>query len=87
MRTIEQLQDDARAALRETITAPEAAQMLGVSEWTVYDLARRRQIPCIRLGRRVLFRRASLVAWMAEQEAASLKPEPGQFGKIRKLHA
>lgn len=86
MRTIEQVHDDARA-LRETITAPEAAQILGVSEWTVYDLARRRVIPHIRLGRRVLFRRSTILTWLEQQEAASLKSEPVQFGKIRKLHA
>ncbi|OIQ12805.1 helix-turn-helix domain-containing protein [Neomoorella thermoacetica] len=81
------LAEDARQAARETITAREAAKIIGVSEWTIYDLARRHVIPHIRVGRRVLFRRSGLLAWLEQQEAASLKPEPVQFGKIRKLHA
>ncbi|WP_338826412.1 hypothetical protein MTBGP_13340 [Moorella thermoacetica] len=87
MRTAEELRNDALQALRETITAEEVAEIIGVSEWTVYDLARRRVIPHIRVGRRVLFRRSTILTWLEQQEAASLKPEPVQFGNIRKLHA
>jgi excisionase family DNA binding protein len=69
----------------ETITAGEAAAIIGISEWTIYDLARRKVIPHVRIGRRVLFRRESLMAWLEQQEAASMKPEPAQAGKIRRL--
>lgn len=69
----------------ETITAGEAAEIIGISEWTIYDLARRKVIPHVRIGRRVLFRRESLMAWLEQQEAASLKSEPEQAGKIRRL--
>lgn len=87
MERAEQLKQDARAALRETIEAREAAAILGVSEWTVYNLARRRIIPHIKIApRRVLFRRASLLAWLDAQEQASMavEPEP-ECGKIRRL--
>ena len=57
--------------MRETIEAREAAEIIGLSEWTVYDLARRREIPHIRLGRRVLFRRTTLLSWLSEREAQS----------------
>lgn len=56
---------------RETITAQEASGLLGLSAWTIYDLARRHEIPHIRVGRRVLFRQSSLLAWMDAREAAS----------------
>lgn len=69
---------------RETIEAGEAADLLGLSVWTLYDLARRRSIPHIRVGRRVLFRRASLLAWLDQQEAASTTP-PEPPGGIRRL--
>ncbi|WP_041282835.1 helix-turn-helix domain-containing protein [Desulfofundulus kuznetsovii] len=73
-------------SLRETITAEEAARIIGVSEWTVYDLARRRVIPHIRVGRRVLFRRTSILAWLEQQEQASMQREPElDQGKIRRL--
>ena len=60
----EQLKEDAQSAYRETITAGEVAQLLGVSEWTVYDLTRRKMIPHIKIGRRVLYRRSSILAWL-----------------------
>ena len=84
-RNAEQLREDARVAYRETITASEAAQLLGISEWTVYDLARRHIIPHIKISRRVLFRRTSLLAWLETQEQASITIEPEPFGKIRRL--
>lgn len=72
--------------MRETIEAREAAEILGVSTWTIYDLARRRVLPHVRVGRRVLFRRTSLLAWLQAQEQASVSLDPAPVqGKIRKL--
>jgi excisionase family DNA binding protein len=86
MKTAEELRNDALQTVRETITAEEAAVIIGVSEWTVYDLARRRVLPHIRVGRRVLFRRTSILAWLEQQEATSMKPEPeAARGRIRRL--
>ena len=65
--------------------AKEAAAMLGVSEWVIYDWARKRLIPHIRVGKRVLFRQTSILQWMNEQEQASMVVEPMERGKIRKL--
>ncbi|TYO97045.1 helix-turn-helix domain-containing protein [Desulfallas thermosapovorans] len=80
------MKNDIKQALRETIHAKEAAEMLGVSEWTIYDWARRKIIPHIKVGKRVLFRRSSILQWLDEQEAASLvQPEPVDSGKIRRL--
>lgn len=80
------MKNDIKQALRETIRAKEAAEMLGVSEWVIYDWARRKIIPHIKVGKRVLFRRASILQWLDEQEAASLvQPEPVDSGKIRRL--
>lgn len=69
---------------RETMEASEAAALLGLSVWTLYDLARRRAIPHVRVGRRVLFRRTSLLAWLDQQEAASTAP-PETSGGIKRL--
>jgi excisionase family DNA binding protein len=38
---------------RVTITVGEAAEMLGISRTSAYLCARRREIPTVRLGRRV----------------------------------
>lgn len=48
----------------------EAALTLGVCERTVWTLARERSLPTVRIGRRVMFSRNSLEAWIARQEAA-----------------
>jgi excisionase family DNA binding protein len=66
--------------MRETIRAPEAATIIGVSTWVIYELARRRAIPHIRIGRRVLFRRSSLLAWLAEQEEKSIRANENAAG-------
>ncbi|MBC7342520.1 MAG: helix-turn-helix domain-containing protein [Clostridia bacterium] len=72
--------------MRETMEAKEAAELLGVSTWTVYDLARKHVIPCIKIGRRVLFRRASLLAWLDAQEQQSrLQAEDSPLVAIRRL--
>ena len=48
----------------DVMTADEAAVFLGVDRNTVYDFAGRGQIPHQRLGKRLLFRRGTLVAWL-----------------------
>ncbi len=70
---------------RETIVAKEAAEMLGVSEWVVYDWARKKLIPHIKVGKRVLFRRSSILQWLDQQEKASMAVEPVGQRKIRRL--
>jgi excisionase family DNA binding protein len=49
---------------REVMTADEVAAFLGVDRNTVYDYAGRGVIPHQRLGKRILFRRGALVAWL-----------------------
>jgi excisionase family DNA binding protein len=46
------------------MTADDAAVFLGVDRNTVYDFAGRGVIPHQRLGKRLLFRRGTLVAWL-----------------------
>lgn len=50
----------------ECITACELASWLGVNRKTVYEYAARRVIPCRRIGRRLVFSRATLAAWLAK---------------------
>ena len=53
---------------RTTMTAEETAKYLGVSIDTIYRMVRQKQIPHIRVRKRILFRADSLNAWMSEQE-------------------
>lgn len=50
--------------ISDVLTADEAAAFLGVDRNTVYDYAGRGVIPHQRLGKRLIFRRGALVAWL-----------------------
>lgn len=51
-------------ATKDVMTADEVAVFLGVDRNTVYDFAHRGVIPHQRLGKRLLFRRGAVVAWL-----------------------
>ena len=54
---------------RLTLTVDEAAQVLGISRALAYELIARRQIPSLRLGRRIVVPRRALEA-IVEQAGA-----------------
>jgi excisionase family DNA binding protein len=53
------------------LTAGEVADLLGVRASWVYDRARARGIPHLRLGRHVRFRLEAVEAWIEELEDSS----------------
>lgn len=57
---------------RTTLTMKETAEYLGVSYWLVNQLVRRKQIPCARVGGRVLFRVQALDEYLKEKEESSI---------------
>ena len=58
---------------RTTLTMKETAEYLGISYWLVNQLVRRKQIPCSRVGGRVLFRVQALNEYLKEKEENSIK--------------
>jgi excisionase family DNA binding protein len=48
----------------DVLSADEVAKILRVDRKTVYEFASRGEIPCRRLGRRILFYRPALMAWL-----------------------
>jgi len=46
------------------LLAAEAAAMLRVTENRVYELAKRRMLPCVRLGRQIRFDEEAVLAWL-----------------------
>ena len=50
------------------LSAREAAHRLRVSERTLWTLTQRGDVPHVRIGRRVLYRPATLNAWLATRE-------------------
>ena len=57
---------------RTTLTAKEAAENLGISYWLITQLVRRKQIPCSRVGKRILFRKEALDIYLSKKENDSL---------------
>ncbi len=58
---------------RTTLTAKEAAEYLGISYWLITQLVKRRQIPCSRVGKRILFRKEALDIYLSQKENDSLE--------------
>ena len=57
-----------RAPLSEPLlTADEVAALLRVPRSTIYELTRTRRLPHIKVGRRTLFVRVDLDAWVMSQ--------------------
>ena len=54
---------------REVLNHPQAAAFIGVSSRHLDSLVQKRLIHCIRLGRRRLYRKASLLAALAKLES------------------
>ena len=50
---------------RATMTIPEAADLLGLSESATYEAAARGEIPAVKIGRRVLVIRDPLMALLS----------------------
>ena len=57
---------------RTTLNAKEAAEYLGISYWLITQLVRRKQIPCSRVGKRILFRKEALDIYLSKKENDSL---------------
>jgi excisionase family DNA binding protein len=58
---------------RECMKASELATFLGVNKKTVYAYALRGLIPHRRLGRRIVFSRSQVVAWLGACKAAPFR--------------
>jgi excisionase family DNA binding protein len=59
------------SAERDVMTADDVAAFLGVDRNTVYEFAARGVIPHQRLGKRFLFRRGAIVAWLDARWSAN----------------
>jgi len=55
-----------------------AAHALGISPRTLRDLTASGVIPAVRIGRRVLYRRAGLKLWAQEREQYPVRQEEGR---------
>ena len=64
------IEDHVTAAPEDRLlTAPEVAEILAVAPGWVREHTRTGQIPHLRLGRHVRYRRAGIEQWLTEQES------------------
>ena len=57
---------------RTTLTMKEAAEYLGVSYWLINQLVRRKQIPCSKVGGKILIRVQVLDEYLSNKEQESV---------------
>ena len=72
---------------RHMLDAVEAAEYLKVSYWTLLEKAKKGVIPCVKVGRRVLFSQEGLDGWIEEKEWQSINRDVkgADYGKLRKI--
>ena len=57
---------------RTTLTMKEAAEYLGISYWLINQLVRRKEIPCLKVGGKFLFRVQVLDEYLSSKEQESV---------------
>lgn len=57
---------------RTTLSAKETAKFLGVSYWLVTELVRKKQLPCAKVGGKLLFRTDTLNEYLKQREMQSV---------------
>jgi excisionase family DNA binding protein len=69
---------------KEILDVEGAATLLGVSTTTIYNLARKGEIPATRVGREWHFSRANLMQWVANGTAADQLSVALSRGRVTK---
>lgn len=63
--------DKCRTSEKLALSVADTAELLSVSQPTVYELMRRADFPSFKLGKRTLVSRQGLEAWVQNQAAQS----------------
>jgi excisionase family DNA binding protein len=58
------------------LTVPEAARILRLSRTFAYQLVAEGELPCLRLGRRVLIPRSALEAFIENRAVGAVRSRP-----------
>lgn len=82
MKGVAELAELAERVQRVTLRIPEAAQYLGIGVSTMYCLAQSGAVRSKRVGKRYLFRREDLDAFLAE-ESTRTKAEPASAPEVK----
>ena len=55
---------------RLTFDVPEIAKMLGINRIAAYELAKQKDFPTVRIGRRIVVPKDAFFSWLDEQATA-----------------
>lgn len=55
----------------QLLSTREAAELLGISTRKLWEISNRREIELVRIGRKVLYRRAAVLSWIELQTQAA----------------
>ena len=70
--------DNTASPPRQYLSVPEGARFMGISPWTLRELARKGEVRRIKIGRRVLFDRRDLIEFLeSRKERQDLGPYRG----------
>lgn len=58
---------------QKTLSPKEAAEYIGIHVETLYKMVRQKEVPHIRIRRRIFFSRETIDKWMRELELKSLE--------------
>lgn len=56
-----------------------------ITAWTIFRWYTQENMPCIRIGRRVLFNTDSVDAWLKERESQGRQEPEQEYGKLRRI--
>ena len=72
-RFYEPVEPPAKSEIAPLIDAKAAAKLLAISEQTVWAMAKRGELPCVRFAKKVVrFDRADILAWIGRHKIAPL---------------
>ena len=73
--------------MSEIYSLREWATETGQSYWFWWKLAKAGKLPCIRTAGKILVRRATVEAWMSEQERSSVgqTEKSTEYGTLRRV--
>ena len=66
-----------------TLTVPEAAELIGICKPTMYEMVRAGKVRSVKVGKKILISRQSLMDWLKEKEIPMRERANGE-GSIRK---
>lgn len=57
-----------------------------ITPWTIRNWRLQGDLPFFQVGKRIFYRLESVLRWIDSRESGTQKPEPAQYGTLRKIN-